>query len=25
MGEVLTGSQILCRTLQDAGVEVVFG
>ena len=25
MGEVLTGSQILCRTLQDAGVKVVFG
>jgi len=25
MREVLTGSQILCRTLQDAGVEVLFG
>ncbi|HEV8509641.1 MAG TPA: biosynthetic-type acetolactate synthase large subunit [Gemmatimonadales bacterium] len=25
MGELLTGSQIICRTLVDAGVEVVFG
>jgi len=25
MSELLTGSQILCRTLLDAGVEVVFG
>jgi acetolactate synthase I/II/III large subunit len=25
MRELLTGSQILCRTLLDAGVEVVFG
>jgi acetolactate synthase-1/2/3 large subunit len=25
MREVLTGSAILCRTLQDAGVEVLFG
>ena len=25
MGELLTGAQILCRTLVDAGVEVMFG
>src|SRR2546422_4937046 len=25
MSELLTGAQILCRTLVDAGVEVLFG
>jgi len=25
MGEMMTGAQILCRTLVDAGVEVMFG
>src|SRR2546428_9595143 len=25
MSELLTGAQILCRTLSDAGVEVLFG
>jgi acetolactate synthase-1/2/3 large subunit len=25
MGELLTGAQIICRTLVDAGVEVMFG